>query len=101
MKKLLLTSFLFLAAAGTLVAQNRKPKKMKLQTSKTERVTLQNQRLAQKKAAAANLDKNGKSAKETQLSEWDNKQIERKQAAKARSQHSTNNVEVAPAGNNK
>jgi|GEM_PF-4728489 len=51
MKKLLLTSFLFLAAAGTMMAQNRKPNKLKLQKSKTDRVAIQNQRLAEKKAA--------------------------------------------------
>ncbi|MCW5916360.1 MAG: hypothetical protein KIS82_03330 [Ferruginibacter sp.] len=102
MKKLLLTSFLFLAAAGTLVAQNRKPKKMKLQTSKTERVALQNQHIAEKKAAksaALNTDQNKKAVSNTGLSDWDRKQIARKQAKRATATNSRQ-VELAPGGNN-
>lgn len=51
MKKLLLTSFLFLAVTCTLMAQNREPKKLKLLKPKTERNAVQDQRIAEKKSA--------------------------------------------------
>lgn len=74
MKKLLLTSFLFLAAAGTLMAQNRKPNKLKLQKSKTDRVAVQNQRLAEKKAAKLQTENTQQHALQSQ-------RVAKKQAA--------------------
>lgn len=57
MKKLLLSTFLFLAVSGSLMAQNKKTKKHSLQTPKTERVADKNNLIAKKKAKKAEAAK--------------------------------------------
>jgi hypothetical protein len=57
MKKLLLSSFLMLAAAGSLMAQDKKPKKQHFQSPKTERSAHESNMIAKKKAKAAEASK--------------------------------------------
>lgn len=92
-------------AAGTIVAQNRKPKKSKLETPKSERSVMQDQRIAQKRAEkAATLNKENKEQTSTHLSAWDQQQISRKQDAKAEKRKSGTShsmkAEIAPSSNN-